>query len=71
MSRGRLLPPLFGTEIIGSLVMPAQEWRPECWLLVSLLRRDLEAELRGEREVRAWITFCRSSLAILLSSRSF
>jgi hypothetical protein len=55
---GRLLPLSFGTEIFGSLATSAQERRPEWWLLgllwlVSLLRRELEAELLGEREVRA------------------
>jgi hypothetical protein len=53
-----LLPLLFGTGIFGSLATSAQERRPEWWLLgllwlMSLLRRELEAELLGEREVKA------------------
>jgi hypothetical protein len=53
-----LLPLLLGTEIFKSLATSAQERRPEWWLLgllwlVSLLWRELEAELLGEREVRA------------------
>jgi hypothetical protein len=53
-----LLPLLFGTGIFGSLATSAQEQRPEWWLLgllwlMSLLRRELEAELLGEREVKA------------------
>ena len=75
MLGGQLLPLLFSTVIFGALATSAQERRPERWLsgllwLVSLLRRELVAELLGEREVRAWITFCCSSAAILASSGS-
>jgi hypothetical protein len=53
-----LLPLLFGTGIFGSLATSAQERQPKWWLLgllwlMSLLRRELEAELLGEREVKA------------------
>ena len=72
---GRLLPLSFSTVIFGALATSAQERRPERWLsgllwLVSLLRRELVAELLREREVRAWITFYCSSAAILASSGS-
>jgi hypothetical protein len=55
---GRLLPLLFSTRIFGSLATSAQEQQPKWWLLgllwlMSLLQRELEAELLGEREVKA------------------
>ena len=35
--------------------------------MVSLLQRELGGELLGESEVRAWMTLCCSSAAILAS----
>ena len=67
--KGRLLPLL---EIWGSLATSAQERRPDSWLfgllrLASLLQWELGGELLKEGEVRAWITLCCSSSAILVS----
>jgi hypothetical protein len=56
--RGSVATPVVWHWDFGSLATSAQERRPEWWLLgllwlMSLLRRELEAELLGEREVKA------------------
>ena len=67
-ARGRLLS---GSEILGPLTASAQERGRSSWLFnllwsVSLLQRELGEELLGESEVRAWMTRCCSSAAILI-----